>query len=78
MVVLKTAPPDCRRKKIVAGLLHDRMTESVLAGFDDGRTVPPFRAKPLSTVDVLAGGKRRWSQPTARWAWPCPTTKSIT
>ena len=45
-------------QKIVAGLLHDRMTESVLAGFDEaGELFRHFAPKPLSTVDVLAGGK---------------------
>ncbi len=45
-------------KKIVAGLLHDRMTESVMAGFDEtARLFHHVEPKPLSTVDVLAGGK---------------------
>jgi phosphoribosylformylglycinamidine synthase len=45
-------------KKTVAGLLHDRMTESVLPAVSKSRrTVPPFRAEALATVDVLAGGK---------------------
>jgi phosphoribosylformylglycinamidine synthase len=45
-------------KKIVAGLLHDRMTESVLPGFDAaGELFRHFAPKPLATVDVLKGGK---------------------
>jgi len=45
-------------KKTVAGLLHDRMTESVLAGFEAaGELFRHFEPKPLATVDVLAGGK---------------------
>ncbi|MBT9519660.1 MAG: phosphoribosylformylglycinamidine synthase, partial [Dechloromonas sp.] len=45
-------------KKTVAGLLHDRMTESVLPGFDAaGELFRHFEPKPLNTVDVLAGGK---------------------
>ncbi len=45
-------------RKTVAGLVHDRMTESVLAGFDTaGELFRHFEPKPLNTVDVLAGGK---------------------
>ncbi|MFN4342029.1 MAG: phosphoribosylformylglycinamidine synthase [Azonexus sp.] len=45
-------------QKTVAGLLHDRMTESVLKAFADaGELFRHFEPKPLSTVDVLAGGK---------------------
>jgi len=45
-------------KKTVAALLHDRMTDSVLAGFADaGELFRHFEPKPLNTVDVLAGGK---------------------
>ena len=45
-------------QKIVAGLLHDRMTESVLGSFAEaGELFRHFEPKPLSTVDVLAGGK---------------------
>ena len=45
-------------KKIVSGLLHDRMTESVLASFDEaGELFRHFQPKPLATVDVLKGGK---------------------
>jgi len=45
-------------KKTVAGLLHDRMTESVLASFAEaGELFRHFAPKPLATVDVLQGGK---------------------
>ncbi|MDR0775149.1 MAG: phosphoribosylformylglycinamidine synthase [Azonexus sp.] len=45
-------------KKTVASLLHDRMTESVLADFAEaGELFRHFAPKPLATVDVLAGGK---------------------
>ncbi len=45
-------------KKTVAGLLHDRMTDSVLPGFDAaGELFRHFEPKPLNTVDVLKGGK---------------------
>ncbi len=44
--------------KTVAGLLHDRMTESVLAGFEaTSELFRHFEPKPLATVDVLGGGK---------------------
>ncbi len=45
-------------QKTVAGLLHDRMTESVLKAFADaGELFRHVAPKPLSTVDVLTGGK---------------------
>ncbi len=45
-------------KKTVAGLLHDRMTDSVLPGFEAaGELFRHFEPKPLNTVDVLQGGK---------------------
>ncbi len=45
-------------RKAIAGLLHDRMTESVLAGFAEaGELFRHFAPKPLATVDVLQGGK---------------------
>ena len=44
--------------RIVAGLLHDRMTESVLGSFAEaGELFRHFEPKPLATVDVLQGGK---------------------
>ena len=45
-------------RKIVGGLLHDRMTESVLAGFAEaGELFRHFAPKPLATVDLQKGGK---------------------
>lgn len=45
-------------RKTVAALLHDRMTESVLADFAAaGELFRHFEPKPLATVDVLQGGK---------------------
>ncbi|MGA9394587.1 MAG: phosphoribosylformylglycinamidine synthase, partial [Azonexus sp.] len=44
--------------KTVAGLLHDRMTESVLPDFEAaGELFRHFAPKPLATVDVQKGGK---------------------
>jgi len=41
----------------LAPLFHDRMTESVLADFEDaGRLFEHFSPKPLATVDLLGGG----------------------
>ncbi|MCP5143211.1 MAG: phosphoribosylformylglycinamidine synthase, partial [Gammaproteobacteria bacterium] len=46
---------DCKR---IGGLLHDRMTESVMEEFDDtAQLFRHFEPKPLSSVDVLAGGR---------------------
>ncbi len=45
-------------KKTVAGLLHDRMTDSVLPGFEAaGELFRHFAPKPLATVDLQKGGK---------------------
>ncbi|MDR2187454.1 MAG: phosphoribosylformylglycinamidine synthase [Azonexus sp.] len=45
-------------RETVAGLLHDRMTESVLAGFAEAAELfRHFAPKPLSTVDLLTGGR---------------------
>ncbi|MFC5302731.1 phosphoribosylformylglycinamidine synthase [Azospira restricta] len=42
----------------LAGLLHDRMTESVMADFEEtGALFRHFEPKPLSSVDALAGGR---------------------
>ena len=53
-------------RHMLAPVLHDRMTESVLPGFDEAgslfRHVPP---KPLSSVDVLAGGRAALQQANA-------------
>ena len=45
-------------KKTVAGLLHDRMTDSVLPSFEAaGELFRHFAPKPLATVDLQKGGK---------------------
>ncbi|MFC3532303.1 phosphoribosylformylglycinamidine synthase [Vogesella facilis] len=42
----------------LAGLLHDRMTETVLASLDDAnRLFVHVDPQPLTSVDILAGGK---------------------
>jgi phosphoribosylformylglycinamidine synthase len=44
-------------RSALAPLIHDRMTESVLPGFDDAaRLFEHFQPKPLATVDVIGGG----------------------
>ncbi|MBL0351943.1 MAG: phosphoribosylformylglycinamidine synthase [Dechloromonas sp.] len=49
---------NAEERKAVAGLLRDRMTESVLPGFEAvGELFRHFAPKPLATVDVLKGGK---------------------
>ena len=51
-------PLTAEQRQAAAALLHDRMTESVLAGFDQaGELFRHFAPKPLNTVDVLAGGR---------------------
>jgi phosphoribosylformylglycinamidine synthase len=52
------APLSSEKRAQVAALIHDRMTESVLAGFDEAAAL--FRVDspaPLRTVDILAGGR---------------------
>ena len=45
-------------KQQIAALLHDRMTESVMGEFDEtAQLFRHFEPKPLSSVDVLAGGR---------------------
>lgn len=49
---------DAATRQQVVALLHDRMTESVLDGFDHVAALFAHVApKPLATVDVLAGGR---------------------
>jgi phosphoribosylformylglycinamidine synthase len=58
VVVKNSRVLNADEKKIVAGLLHDRMTDSVLPGFEAaGELFRHFAPKPLATVDVLNGGK---------------------
>jgi phosphoribosylformylglycinamidine synthase len=48
------SPEECAR---VAALIHDRMTESVLAGYEEAAALFRMdRPAPLTTVDVLTGG----------------------
>ncbi|UTH73797.1 phosphoribosylformylglycinamidine synthase [Chromobacterium sp. IIBBL 290-4] len=45
-------------RHILAGLLHDRMTETVLASFDEvEKLFVHIDPQPMSTVDILAGGR---------------------
>lgn len=58
VVVRKNRALTAAEKKAVAGLLHDRMTESVLSGFAEaGELFRHVAPKPLATIDLLAGGK---------------------
>ncbi len=46
------------KKSVLAGRLHDRMTESVLDSIDAARELfHHYAPQPLTTVDILAGGK---------------------
>jgi phosphoribosylformylglycinamidine synthase len=51
-------PMSDEQRQVLAPLLHDRMTESVLPGFEEAvglfRHIPP---RPLSSVNVLNGGR---------------------
>ncbi|WP_263772366.1 phosphoribosylformylglycinamidine synthase [Propionivibrio soli] len=46
------------QRAAIAALLHDRMTEAVLSRFDDtAELFRHFTPKPMSTVDVVGGGR---------------------
>ncbi|MGE5385804.1 MAG: phosphoribosylformylglycinamidine synthase, partial [Betaproteobacteria bacterium] len=46
-------------RKQAAALLHDRMTDTVLASFDEAEELfRHFAPKPLNTVDLLTGGRQ--------------------
>jgi phosphoribosylformylglycinamidine synthase len=52
-------------RALLLPLLHDRMTETVLAAADEAEAL--FRSAepaPLTTVDVLGGGRAAWLRPT--------------
>ena len=52
----------------VAALLHDRMTESVLASRDDAAALfTELHPEPLAHVDVLAGGKAALERANGDW-----------
>jgi phosphoribosylformylglycinamidine synthase len=47
-----------RERGALTGLIHDRMTESVLASFDDaGILFQHVAPRPMATIDVLAGSR---------------------
>ena len=51
----------------ISGVLHDRMVDSVLATFaQTSQLFEHFPAKPLSTVDLLAGGRAALAQANLR------------
>ncbi len=53
---------------VVATLLHDRMTESVLASRDDAAALfTELHPEPLAHVDVLAGGKAALERANRDW-----------
>jgi phosphoribosylformylglycinamidine synthase len=52
----------------VAALLHDRMTESVLADVDAAKALfTELPAEPMQQVDVLGGGKTALEQANTEW-----------
>ena len=52
----------------VASLLHDRMTESALAGRDEAQALfTALQAAPMAHVDVLAGGRAALEQANKDW-----------
>ena len=51
-------PLNVAERQTLAGLLHDRMTETVFASFDEAeRLFAHVEPQPLTTVDVLSGGR---------------------
>ena len=54
----RTASLDAPQREAIAGLLHDRMTESVLAGRAEAKHLfSELEPAPMESVDVLAGGR---------------------
>ncbi|MET4575193.1 phosphoribosylformylglycinamidine synthase [Ottowia thiooxydans] len=52
----------------LAGLLHDRMTETVLASRDQAKALfTALQPQPMDHVDVLAGGKAALEKANADW-----------
>jgi len=52
----------------IAALLHDRMTESVLASRDEAKALfTELHPEPLAHVDVLAGGRAALEQANTDW-----------
>jgi phosphoribosylformylglycinamidine synthase len=50
--------PDADERRQLATLLHDRMTETVLDGFEQASELfRHFAPRPLATVDLLGGGR---------------------
>ncbi|SMF22542.1 phosphoribosylformylglycinamidine synthase [Pseudogulbenkiania subflava] len=46
------------QRRVLIGLLHDRMTETVLSSLDEaGRLFTHIDPQPLTTVDILGGGR---------------------
>ena len=56
-------PLTANERQLLLSLIHDRMTESVFANMQDaGKLYHTDTPKPLSTVDVMAGGKAALNQ----------------
>ncbi|TCW30777.1 phosphoribosylformylglycinamidine synthase [Gulbenkiania mobilis] len=56
--VTPTRPLSDAERRVLTGLLHDRMTETVLASLDDAdRLFTHIDPQPMSTVDILGGGR---------------------
>ena len=72
------APTDDGRKLALAAGLHDRMTESVLTAVDAARALFHHVApQPLSTVDLLAGGRKALVAANGELGLRCRMTRSI-
>lgn len=56
--VLPSAPLSDDQRRVLVGLLHDRMTETVLTSLDEAnRLFTHVEPQPLTTVDILGGGR---------------------
>ena len=63
----------------IAALLHDRMTESVLASRDEAKALfTELTPEPLAHVDVLAGGRAALEKATRIGVWRWRRTRSTT
>ncbi len=65
---LKGGTPSEAERAAVAALLHDRMTESVLASRDEAKALfTALEPQAMEHVDVLGGGRQALEQANAEW-----------
>ncbi|MBY4594243.1 phosphoribosylformylglycinamidine synthase [Ottowia caeni] len=65
---VKGEQPSENERAAIAALLHDRMTESVLASREEAKALfTALHAQPMEHVDVLAGGRQALEKANSEW-----------